>query len=86
MLKKIARTPIRRTGTYLKYGFIIMEHEYYCCPSCKKTLNAGPMYQPKYCPECGQKVTFKNIEWIADKKLGYSRTTERGSSYAPIKN
>lgn len=86
MFKRMAMKPFKRTETYLKYGFVITEHERYYCPRCRKILNAGPQYQPKYCPECGQKVTFKGVKWKADVTLGYARPEEGRNEYAPIKN
>lgn len=70
MFKWIARKPKRKVGTYLKYGFVYTEHENYLCPRCGHVLNAGPNYQPGYCSECGQKVTFKGIVCKAEKELG----------------
>lgn len=71
MFKHIARRPVHQTGTYLKYGFVIMENEYQLCPRCRNVLNAGPNYQPKYCDQCGQKINFSGIEWRKDKKIGF---------------
>ena len=48
MLRDSAKKPIFQTKTYIKYGFVIMEHEYPYCPNCKNILNAGPDYQPNY--------------------------------------
>lgn len=86
MFKRIAMKPFKRTETYLKYGFVITEHERYYCPRCRKILNAGPQYQPKYCSECGQKVTFKKVEWKKDRELGFLPVEQREDGYAPIKN
>lgn len=58
--------PIERIQTYLKYGFVMMEHQYMDCPRCGHVLNAGPNYQPKYCDQCGQRVTFDGVEWKTD--------------------
>ena len=69
--KRKARKPIAKKSTYLKYGFVITEHEYYHCPRCKNILNAGPNYQPKYCDQCGQKIKFSGIKWKEDKELGF---------------
>lgn len=71
-----ARKPMLEKQTYLKYGFVIMEHEACLCPRCGHILNAGPGYQPKYCSECGQKMNFTDIVWTEDKKLGFA--DERG--------
>ena len=67
-----ARKPIPKTGTYLKYGFVITEHEYHLCPVCGHILNAGPEYQPRYCDQCGQRVDCSGIEWKEDKELGFA--------------
>ena len=71
MSKETAMKPIERIANYLKYGFVITEHQYMDCPSCSHTLNAGPNYQPKYCDQCGQRVSFKGIIWKEDRHLGY---------------
>lgn len=71
MKKNKAREPISRIETYIKYGFVVIEHENYICPRCRNVLNAGPMYQPKYCDQCGQKVTFAQIVWKDEKILRY---------------
>ena len=81
VFKGIARRPVPKILTYLKYGFAITEHDIYCCPRCTKTLNAGPNYQPKYCDQCGQKVSFAGIIWKEDKELGFKK---RGEAYEPI--
>ncbi len=83
MLKNIARKPIPRTETYLKYGFVITEHEYHHCPRCNHILNAGHNYQPKYCGQCGQKLNFSGVKWKEDKELGFSG---RRDVNEPIKN
>ena len=33
-----AMKPIFRTKQYIKYGFVKMEHEYCCCPKCRKHI------------------------------------------------
>lgn len=83
VLKNIARKPIPEMETYLKYGFVITEHEKHLCPRCKGILNAGPNYQPRYCGKCGQKISFSGIKWKEDKEFGY---TERKDIYEPLKN
>lgn len=83
MLRIIARKPIQRMNTYLKFGFVIMEHEEHLCPRCKSVLNAGPDYQPKYCDQCGQKISFKGTVWKEEKHLGYK---ERGGECEQIEN
>lgn len=82
-LKNIARKPIPEMETYLKYGFVITEHEKHLCPRCKSVLNAGPDYQPNYCSQCGQKVSFSGIMWKKDKELGYA---DRRDICEPFKN
>lgn len=83
MLMNIARKPIPKTDTYLKYGFVITEHEKYLCPRCKSALNAGPNYQPRYCDQCGQKINFTGIKWKEDKELGFA---ERRDVHEPVKD
>ena len=78
-----AKKPISKIEIYLKYGFVITEHEAHLCPRCRKVLNAGPNYQPNYCSQCGQKVSFAGIKWSEDKKLGFA---ERGETYEPVKD
>lgn len=67
--RSMARKPVVKTNTYLKYGFVLMEREYYCCPKCGDVLNAGPNYQPKYCDQCGKRVDFTGIQWKEEKEL-----------------
>ena len=83
MPKGIARKPAARTETYLKYGFVITECEKYLCPRCGGVLNAGPNYQPKYCDQCGQKVSFKGTEWKEDREMGFA---ERGGKHEQVEN
>lgn len=71
MLRDIAKKPICKTKTYLKYGFVIMEHEYHYCPNCEDILDAGPNYQPNYCAQCGQRINFDGTEWKEDRQLGF---------------
>lgn len=78
MPKWIGVKPASKVETYLKYGFVIVETEHHYCPRCKRILNAGPNYQPKYCSECGQKVKFDGIEWKKEKELGYKERGESG--------
>lgn len=78
-----ARKPTLERKTYLKYGFVIMEHEACFCPGCGHILNAGPGYQPKYCSECGQKINFTGIAWTEDKHLGFA---DGRGSYESVKN
>ena len=81
--KRGARKPISKMMTYLKYGFVITEHEYYHCPRCNHILNAGPNYQPKYCDQCGKKLNFSGVKWKKDKELGFS---ERSDMYESNRN
>lgn len=82
MLKKRkARKPVIRKTTYLKFGCVITEHENHYCPRCGHVLNAGPDYQPKYCDQCGQKVSFAGIIWKEDRELGFAK---RGEAYEPV--
>lgn len=83
MFRYIARKPIPQMGTYLKFGFVITEYESHLCPRCRCVLNAGPNYQPKYCDQCGQKVSFKGTEWKEDKELGF---VERRGDYEQIED
>lgn len=82
-MKSRTRKPILEKQTYLKYGFVIMEHDVCLCPRCGDILNAGPGYQPKYCSECGQKINFTGVQWKKDKQLGFA---ERRNLYEPVKN
>lgn len=74
--KETAMLPVERMGSYLKYGFAITEHQYLDCPRCGHVLGAGPDYQPKYCDQCGQRISFNGIIWKEDRHLGYA---ERGN-------
>jgi len=86
MLRNIARKPLSKMQTYLKYGFVVTEHEQYLCPRCKSALNAGPNYQPKNCSQCGQRVTFAGTEWRDDRIKGYVDEEKRGGFYEPFKD
>ena len=77
----LARKPIPKTETYLKYGFVITEHECQHCPRCNHILNAGPNYQPKCCSQCGQKLNFSGTRWKEDKELGFAK---RGEAYESV--
>ena len=70
--KRKARKPIARKITYLKYGFVITECKKYLCPRCGTILSAGANYQPKYCDQCGQKVSFKGSKWKEENELGFA--------------
>lgn len=83
MFRHIARKPIPKMDTYLKYGFVITEHENHLCPRCRGVLNAGPNYQPRYCDQCGQKLSFAGTEWKADRELGFM---ERRDIHEPVKD
>lgn len=79
--KWVGAKPVPRVENYLKFGFIITEHEYYACPRCKNVLNPGSNYQPKYCDQCGQKLSFSGIRWKEDVQLGYAK---RGEAYESV--
>lgn len=81
--KWIGVKPVSKVETYLKYGLVFVETEYHYCPRCKRVLNAGPDYQPKYCSECGQKVKFESIKWRKEIEIGFK---ERGEADEPLKN
>lgn len=81
MLKNVRRKPVTKMERYLKYGFVITEHEYHYCPRCSHILNAGPNYQPGYCDQCGQKLNFSKIQWNEDKELGFAK---RGDAYESV--
>ena len=78
MLKSAVRRPVPKKENYLKYGFAITEHINYYCPECGYVLNAGPNYQPAYCDQCGQRVTFDRVDWKEEKTLGYLPAGHRG--------
>ena len=82
MFKEKAMKPVEKIKKYLKYGFVMVEHQYMDCPRCNATLNAGPCYQPKYCDQCGQRLDFSEIEWKEDKELGFARE----AAYESIQN
>lgn len=86
MFKNRGKRPIKKVGTYLKYGFVITEHESFLCPGCGNCLNAGPGYQPEFCNRCGQHINFDGIGWKKDKVLGFEQETQRSEDYAPVKN
>ncbi len=67
----IARRPVPKTTTYLKYGFAVTEDECFYCPRCRRILNAGPEYQPNYCSQCGQRVTFRDTGWKGGREAGW---------------
>lgn len=76
-MKKDARKPTIAVKTYLKYGFVVTEHQFFYCPNCNRSLTAGPNYQPNYCEECGQKLDFSGIKWKEEKTLGYAEREQR---------
>jgi len=84
--KSMARKPVPKIQTYVKYGFAIVEHDIYICPECKKVLNAGPNHQPKYCGQCGQRVTFDGVEWREDRQKGYILPGQEAGKYESIKD
>ncbi len=73
MFKNLARKPMPRTEIYLKFGYVATERECHLCPRCGNILNAGPDYQPKYCDQCGQKVSFAGTIWKEDKEIGFAK-------------
>lgn len=73
MFKEKAMKPVEKIEKYLKYGFVITECQRMDCPRCSATLNAGSCHQPKYCDQCGQKLTFAGIEWKEDRELGFGK-------------
>lgn len=81
-----AKKPVSIIKTFLQYGFVITEHEYHYCPRCKNILAAGPNYQPRYCDQCGQHITFDGIEWKEDKKIGYLKINEGEGIHESLKN
>ena len=81
--KRKAMEPISKIRTYLKYGFVITDHEYQYCPRCNHVLNAGHNYQPKYFDHCGQKLDLSRLKWKEDKEIGFA---ERSDMNEPIKN
>ncbi len=64
------KKPIPKMVTYLKFGFVITEHESYLCPTCGHILGAGSNYQPRY---CDQRVSFSGIEWKENRELGFAK-------------
>ena len=78
--------PIFRTKQYIKYGFVKMEHEYYCCPKCRNILNAGPNYQPEFCDRCGQALDFSNTEWkeVTNATIAQPVDAENGTQYVVL--
>ena len=63
-------TPIITKREFLEFGFVPARFQAFICPGCKGILNAGPDYQPKFCPECGLKldfagIVFEDIEYLA---------------------
>lgn len=75
--KETAMKPISEMDIYYKFGFVITEHEQQLCPRCRNILSAGPNYQPRYCDQCGQRITFDGIDWKEEKTLGYLSREER---------
>ncbi|WP_251205852.1 hypothetical protein [Acetatifactor aquisgranensis] len=82
MFRNMARKPIARTYTYLKYGFVVTESEKQLCPRCGSTLNAGPDYQPRRCGQCGQRIDYSRVEWKGERTLGFAE----GGGHEPIKD
>ena len=71
-MKFIARKPVVRREVYRKYGFTYVEHKPCYCPRCNHVLNAGPIFLPKFCSECGLKFDFSGVIWVEGKVLGYA--------------
>lgn len=69
--KRKAMKPVQRSETHTKYGLVLIKVENYFCPRCRHVLSAGPMYQPRYCDQCGQRVRFDGIVWKAPETIGY---------------
>ncbi len=86
LFKGVARKPVPKIQTYAKYGTAIVEHDIYICPRCRKILNAGPNYQPKYCSQCGQHITFAGVEWRKDRQKGYVSVGQEAGEYESIKD
>lgn len=84
MIKWIARKPEVEKRAYLKYGLYPMRSRVCMCPRCFRTLNAGPNYQPKYCDQCGQRLTFEGIEWEKDEE--FEQAAERGEANESVEN
>ena len=64
--------PVERIGRYLKYGFVVTEHQFFDCPACGYTLGIGPNYQPMFCDCCGQRISYSGIRYRKDRDLGYT--------------
>jgi len=71
MLKFFKRKARSERKEYLKYGFVKTEFTSFSCPRCGGLLNAGPNHKPKYCSNCGQRITFDGVAWEEPKELGY---------------
>lgn len=78
--KWIAISSHEKEKQYIKYGFVIIECVSYLCPRCGCILNAGPNYQPKYCDQCGQKVSFKKTKWKSERKIGFTKRRKENES------
>lgn len=76
MSKETAMKPIERIANYLKYGFAITEHQYMDCPRCGHLMNAGPNYQPRYCDQCGQRVSFNGV--IMERRQAFGIHIRKG--------
>lgn len=63
--------PVQKSEIYTKYGFVDTRVENYYCPRCRHLLSAGPVYQPRYCDRCGQRVRFDGIAWKEPETIGY---------------
>lgn len=61
---------------YLKFGFVPTLTTRVRCDNCNAILNAGPNYQPKFCPECGEKAPdLSSVNW-KDEKVPYVQYIE----------
>ena len=66
-----AIAPVAAQEAYLKYGFVLMRHQVFYCPTCNCVLNVGPVYLPNYCDQCGQRLDFSNVIHEADEFIQY---------------
>ena len=71
MLKWMAMRPEVETVVYNRYGLVVTRSVRHRCPRCHNQLNAGPKYQPNYCDQCGQKVTFAGIVFKEEERMMY---------------
>lgn len=52
-------------SVYLKGGFIPTKMTSVICNNCSHTINAGPIYKPKFCDMCGAPISdnLDKIKW-----------------------